>query len=180
MSSFKSLESLWFPSQSFIIEHEGHSSFDSCSDSLFSFPPTPRPPLSRFIDHRRAFLITFKCQRRSNGSKLSTISLCSALQYQWISTLMGKTAATKKWVESRSKGRVWFIWAVKRSGNYKDALGGNDGDIWREEKSREKMNILKPYYGWMDAEIFMIWDLEEWIGIKAVYGGRTFPLCFVW
>ena len=31
------------------------------------------------------------------------------------------------------------------------------------------MNILKPYYGWMDAEIFMIWDLEEWIEIMVVY-----------
>ena len=44
---------------------------------------------------------------------------------------------------------------------------------------RSKINILKAYYGWMDAEISMIWDFEEWIEIMAVYGEWTFPpLCW--
>ena len=56
-----------------------------------------------------------------------------------------------------------------------DASGRNDGDIRKEETSREKMNISKAYYGWMNAEILMIWDLEEWIGIMEVYGNGHFP-----
>ena len=39
----------------------------------------------------------------------------------------------------------------------------NNGDICREELQREKMNIIKTHNGWTDAEIFMIWDFEEWI-----------------
>ena len=171
MSSFKSRESLRFPSQSFIIVDEGHSSFDSCSDSLFPFSPTPHQPLSQFLDHRRPFLIISKYQRRSNEPKLSTLSLYSASQHRPIPTLMGETATTKKW--------EWFIWAGNRPGIHVCALGRHNGDIWKGEMSREKMNIMNAYYGWVDAEICKIWYLVEWIERMAVYGEWTFPLCFV-
>ena len=88
---------------------------------------------------------------------------------------MGETAASKKWLESTLKGREWFIWTGKRSEIYEYALGWNDGGIWGEEILREKMNIMKPYNEWRDTEIGMIWDLEEWIEMVAVYAGCQFP-----